>query len=61
MKRIKRELTEEQFRRVMDAKDTTGIFTEQERMGYGVYCEYYYQDKTDGKYYVSFNLGDSCD
>lgn len=61
MKRIKRELTEEQYRRVIEKKDVSGIFTAQEVLGYGVYCERYFQDKEDGKYYVSFNLGDSCD
>lgn len=59
MRRVKRELTPEQYRNVIDKHDTSGIFTAQEVMGYGVYCERYFQE--DGKYFVEFSLGDSCD
>lgn len=59
MKRIKREITPLQYHNVVAKHDTTDIFTAQEVCGYGVYCERYFQE--DGKYYVEFSLGDSCD
>lgn len=56
---IKREITQEQYKRVINDHDATGIFTPQEVCGYGVYNERYYEQ--DGKYFVSFQLGNSCD
>lgn len=61
MNRIKREITKEQFVNVMENHDTSDIFTTQEVMGYGVYCDRYFQDKETGKYYVEYSVGDSCD
>ena len=61
MKRIVREITEEQYNRAVNKLDTSGLFSPQEVMGYGVYCERYFQDKEDGKYYVEYSVGDSCD
>lgn len=60
MRRVKKELTPQQYHNVIAKHDTTGIFTAQEVMGYGVYCERYFQDK-DGKYYVEYSVGDGCD
>jgi len=59
MKRVTREITKEQFVNVIEKHDASGIFTTQELMGYGIYQERYYEQ--DGKYYVDFTLGDSCD
>lgn len=59
MKSVHREITEEQFRNVMERHTTEGIFQPQEVMGYGVYQERFYE--LDGKYYVDFMLGDCCD
>ena len=59
MKNIKREITKEQFDRAVNDNDTTGIFSVQELMGYGVYGKHFLEE--DGKYYVSYQLGDSCD
>ena len=56
---IKREITEEQFKKAVNEHDVTDIFTAQEVCGYGVYCERYYAQ--DGKYFVSYQLGSSCD
>lgn len=59
MQRVKREITKEQFINVMENHTTEGIFTPQEAMGYGIYQERFYEQ--DGKYYVDFMLGSSCD
>ena len=59
MRRVKKELTPEQWRNVTEKHDTTDIFTAQEVCGYGVYCERYYAQ--DGKYFVEYSVGDSCD
>ena len=56
---IKREITKEQYDRVINDHDARGIFTEREVMGYGVYDTKYTEE--DGKYFVSFCLGSSCD
>lgn len=59
MKRVIRELTKEKYIQATEYRNAAGIFTPQEVMGYGVYNERYYEK--DGKYFVSFNLGDGCD
>lgn len=56
---ITKEITKEQYDRVMKEHDATDIFTVQEVCGYGVYNERYYP--MDDKYYVSYQLGNSCD
>ena len=56
---IERELTEEQYRKAVEEGDARGIWTQSEVCGYGVYSEHFYE--RDGKYYVSFRLGSSCD
>ena len=55
----KREITQEQYINATVNHNTTDIFTDSEVMGYGVYCEHYYEE--DGKYYVNFYMGTSCD
>lgn len=59
MKTIKREITKEQYINATENHDAHGIFLPQETMGYGVYGERYFEE--NGKYYVSFELGDNCD
>ena len=54
-----REITEEQYKKATEEHDSTGIFSQAEVCGYGVYCERYYTE--GGKYFVSFILGSSCD
>ena len=56
---ITREITEEQFNRAVHEHDMTDIFSETEVCGYGVYSETFY--KRDGKCFVRFRLGSSCD
>ena len=60
MRRVTRELTPEQYHNVIDKHDTSGIFSAQEVMGYGVYNMHFIAT-SEGKYLVSFDLGDSCD
>lgn len=59
MKTITREITKEQYINATEKHDAKGIFTAQESMGYGIYGERFYE--RNGKYYVSFMMGDSCD
>ena len=59
MKRIKREITREQYIGVIEDNDISEIFTTQELIGYGVYQRRFYEE--NGKYYADFMLGDSCD
>lgn len=54
-----REITEEQYKNVKERQDASGIFSEAEVLGYGIYQERYYEK--DGKYYVDFEMGTSCD
>lgn len=54
-----KEITEKQFRKATEEHDATDIFSIQEVCGYGIYGEYYY--KKDGKYYVKYQIGTSCD
>ncbi len=56
---IEREITEEQYINATQNHSAKGIFTEQEVCGYGVYCDRYIEK--DGKYYVRYYLGSSCD
>lgn len=41
------------------AEDTNKVWSDSELIGYGVYGDQTYEK--DGKYYVSFEMGDSCD
>lgn len=59
MKTKIKEITEEQYKQVKEHHNAAGIFEEREVCGYGVYGDRYYEQ--DGKYYVSYMLGDSCD
>ena len=65
MKRCTREITKDIYDRAQDhngfiiGDDMSQVFSEAELIGYGVYspivCE------KDDRYYVNFELGDSCD
>lgn len=59
MKTITKQITEEQYNKAVNEHDVTGVFSQQEVCGYGVYNERYYAQ--DGKYFVSYQLGSSCD
>jgi len=56
--KIVREITQEQYNRAKVDHNYTNIFQPQEYM-YGIFNEYFYQE--DGKFYVSYRLGESCD
>ena len=58
-KAIRKEITEEQYKRATIEHNMDGIFSEQEYCGYGIYGEIFY--KEDDKYYVRYQLGSSCD
>lgn len=65
MERCTRQITREQYQRgvqnrgyVVDS-DKPQIFTEAERLGYGVYSPMV-QEK-DGEFYVTYLLGSTCD
>lgn len=61
----KREITKEQYERAMgnrgylEGEDLRKVFSESERMGYGVYSPLVYEE--GGAYYVGFDMGTSCD
>lgn len=61
----KREITKDQYERAMQHRgyiapeDKEDIFDLSERLGYGVYGTQVV--KEGDKYYVEFELGDSCD
>lgn len=65
MTSYKRSITKEQYERAMSARgyltkeDRETVFTDSERLGYGVYdgmvCN------KDGEYFVLYSLGSSCD
>lgn len=65
MRNIKREISKEIYDRAManhgqiTKDDTDSVYSISEVMGYGVYSERVLEE--DGKYYVSFQMGDSCD
>ena len=61
----KREISKEIYERAMKRnryiakEDEEKVFSVSEIYGYGVYCPIVHEE--DGKYYVYFKLGDSCD
>ncbi len=65
MKSYTREISKEQYERArsnnryVTKEDAQVIFSDSERLGYGVYSPIVHED--DGKYFVWFQLGDSCD
>ena len=59
MVHIRREITKEQAEKVIHEKDWSDIFDVSEVCGYGVYGERVREE--NGKYYVEFYRGESCD
>ena len=59
MKDCTREITKEQFVKATEEHDAKGIWSDAELCGYGVYSPKFYEK--NGKYYVDFEIGDSCD
>lgn len=65
MKTGKREITKEQYDRAMDnhghiiGSDEKDVFGLSILCGYGLYGDEVYTE--DGKYYVKYQCGDSCD
>ena len=63
--RRKREITQEMYERNKDRgtlsrEDEEQVFTQAEMCGYGVYGTQVVAGD-DGKYYVFYEIGDSCD
>lgn len=60
-----KKITEEVYNRAVNnhgyitKEDAETVFTDAERLGYGVYGTYVY--KLAGEFYVGYALGDSCD
>lgn len=65
MKKCKREITKEQYERAQEhhgyiaEEDEEDIFTISELLGYGVYGTHV--TKENGKYYVEYHIGSTCD
>jgi len=65
MVRGKREITKDLYDRSMENNGHlktewySECFTTAERLGYGVYGTLVFEE--DGKYYVQFSMGESCD
>ena len=63
MRICKREITKEMYDRAVNGRlsreDYLKVFDESDRMGYGIYDDTVHEK--DGEYYVSFEMGDSCD
>ncbi len=63
----KREISKEMYDRAQVNKgyltgaDCKEIFSIQELCGYGIYGAQVTKDETDGKYYVVYSRGSSCD
>lgn len=58
---LKRNVTEEQAKNIIERGDWSGVFTEQEVCGYGVYDRELRKDEETGQYYVVYSIGSSCD
>ena len=71
LKRCKRKITKEQYERAQQHKgsitpeDERIIFSEAERIGYGVYGTSVYEElnpqSNEITYYVTYNTGSHCD
>lgn len=65
MSRCEREITKEQYNRAKQnfgyiaKEDVCDVFTDSERLGYGVYSDSVYEE--NGKFFVAFLLGSTCD
>lgn len=65
MEKYKRKISKEIYDRAMlhkgylASEDMSKVFNASELMGYGVYVPMVFE--RDGEYYVSFEMGSSCD
>ena len=64
LNKCKRKISKEDYEKIGEGKYLPGdmmvkYFSDSERMGYGVYCAT--ANLIDGQYYVTFEMGDSCD
>lgn len=59
MRTIHKEITKEQYFNATENHNYAGIFSAKEICGYGVYGEHFF--KHEDKYFVTYQLGDSCD
>lgn len=64
MRQFEREISKEIFDRGVENGTITGddfkkVFRPQEYQGYGIYSQHLFEK--DGKYFVKFELGDTCD
>lgn len=63
MRICKRKITKEMYDRAVNGSlsrdDYLKVFDESDRMGYGIYGDKVHEE--NGEYYVSFEMGDSCD
>ncbi len=63
MRSCTRKITKEMYDRAINGflahEDYLKVFDESDRIGYGIYADKVVEK--DGEYYVSFEMGDSCD
>ena len=58
MRTVKREISKEEYIRAQEGSPYD-LISDNLKMGYGVYCAKVYE--IDGNYYLTFDMGDSCD
>ena len=58
MKNVNYEISEDDYKKALE-KGARSLVSESVIMGYGCYCARVYEQ--DGKYYLSYDMGDSCD
>lgn len=61
MTSCKRTITKEQYDKLVNEHDSTDIFSQSEVCGYGVYCIVPHKNEEKGEYWVTFEMGSSCD
>lgn len=65
MRQCERKISKEVYDRArmnkgfIQREDELTVFTDAERLGYGVYSGYVFEQ--DGDYFVRYSIGDSCD
>ena len=57
---IKEEITKEEYEKALK-EGASSLIDDYWFMSYGVYGSQVYQSETDGKYYLYWQRGDSCD
>lgn len=57
---VEREISKEEFERAKEAKEGPYcLISDSVKMGYGAYCAKVFEK--DGKYYLTYSCGSSCD